>query len=280
MKSAYFLDINILIESSPKAWIVDKNNPNHPITKIDISDFNLFKSGIFKNQNNKIDFNGKLFWLSTDFINTLKIKCKKNKSDISNLGISMQEFLNPELTKNIDFVINKEILNSLSKSNDIYIICSKNKKEFFNNQISSLELFMKKMGLYIKGYYFTSETFLNLDSDKIAYIKSKIIIQHLIGLKSENDTLTDVKISHYNEIIYWDDDKKSIKMSMSINSILEKLLDKSSDYTKSYVKDIIKNNNPSLIYREHTHNKSNRFIEGSVQISFSNLIRKFENYNH
>lgn len=280
MKSAIFFDIGILIKSSPKAWVIDKNSPSHPIEKMEISDFNLFRSGSLKSQGNKIDFNGKIFWVSTDFMNSLKIKCKKNNTDISNLGISMQEFLNPELTQTGEFEINENLISHINRNEELYIICSKNKKEFFKNQIKDLESRLKKLGISVKRYYYTSETFLNKKDDFIAYIKSKIIVQHLLGIRCERDVLTEEKLERYDRITFIDDSKKSIQSAHQINMTLDKLISNSSDYVKGYVRDTIKDHSPHLLCREYTHNKSNIFIDKEIKMIYPNITKKFENFNY
>jgi len=137
---------------------------------------------------------------------------------------------------------------------------------------------LKEMGLMVKKYYFISETFYNRDLDDISYVKSKIIIQHLLGLKTEVDKLTSDKIDEYNSITLYDDDLKSITMSKNINSILEKMLIKTDNNVKLSVKETLKNNEKILIIKEYTHNRSNRFNEYQIGLEFSNVIKSYENF--
>ena len=277
--NAHFIDFDLILESESKPWIIDKRNPNIPIIKIDKHDFNLFKSGIYKSQGNKISFNGNVFWLSNDFMNRLKIKSKQYKVDISNLAISMQEFLNKDLVENVPFELKLDLFNNIINTNDdIFIICSKNTKENFEKQVQKFESNLKEIGLIVKKYYFISETFYNKDLDDISYIKSKIILQHLLGLKTEVDKLTSDKIEEYNSITFYDDDLKSITMSKNINSILEKILIKTDNDVKLNVKDILKNNEKILIVKEYTHNRSNKFNEYQIGLEFSNVIKSYENF--
>ena len=51
---SYFFDIDTILTVYNKVWIVDKSNPNMPLLRINQSDFNLIKSGVYKNQGNKI----------------------------------------------------------------------------------------------------------------------------------------------------------------------------------------------------------------------------------
>jgi len=76
---AHFIDLEIILKLESKPWVVDKNNPNVPILKIEKSDFNLYQSGIYKSHGNKLSFNGKTFWLPNEFMNLLKVKTKKLK---------------------------------------------------------------------------------------------------------------------------------------------------------------------------------------------------------
>ena len=265
--NAHFIDIDIILNTDSKPWIIDKSNPNIPLMKMETSDFDLFKSGILRSQNNKISFNGKDFWLSNDFMNKLKIKSKRNKFDISNLGISMQEFLNPDVIENIKFDVDISLFRPIINTNDdIYIICSKNKKSNFEKQISKLEEKLEEIGLKVKKYYYISETFYNKDEDRIAYLKSKLLIQHLLGLKTDGDIFTNEEIDNYNQITFYDDDLKSIQMSRYINIVLEKLLIKTDNNIKIIVKDKIKNDDNFLLIKEYTHNKSFRFKEYNTQL--------------
>jgi len=279
MKS-HFIDLDILIKNDSKAWIVDKSNPNIPILKIDNSDLSVFKSGILKSQNNKMSFNGKTFYLSNDFMNKLKSKVKKHKSDISNLGISFQEFLNPELIENVKFEIDLSILKNIVNTNDdIYIFCSKNTKENFKSQILKLEEEFEKIGLKIKNFYYLSETFFNKDEDKMAFIKNKIILQHLVGLKVDGDKFIDENIDEYSEIFYYDDSSLSTKLSLDINEIFEKFTMNTEKSIKESIKLKVQNSDKILNIKEFTNNKANKFKESSVQLEFSNLIKSFENFN-
>jgi hypothetical protein len=278
--NAHFIDLDIVLKIDSKPWIVDKSNPNIPILKLETSDFNLFKSGIYKSQGNKLNFNGKTFWLSNEFMNTLKVKSKKCKVDISNLGISLQEFLNPSVAEHLEFKLELSLFNNIINTNDdIYIICSKNKKEYFTKQIENLEEKLKERGLLVKKYYFISETFFNKNDDNLAYIKSKLILQHLIGLKTDGDILTSEAIDNYNQITFYDDNPKSISMTKDLNKLLESLLIKTQNDVKLIVKDKLKNDDNFLVIKECTHNNANRFNEFQVQLEYSNIVRSFENFN-
>lgn len=279
--NSHFIELDIILKSKSKPWIIDKNNPNSPIMKISIDEFNLFKSGVLQSQRNKIEFNGKSFWVSNEFINKLKIISKKNKIDISNLGISMQEFLNPDISNTIEFDLNLDIFRPIINTNDdIYIISSNNTKLNYQPQIQKLEEKLLEIGLSIKKYYFISETFYNKNIDEIAYLKSKIILQHLLGLKTNGDTFTKEEIEDYDQITFYDDNLNSIETIKNINLILSKILNNSEDSIKLVIKDKIKNDNNNIIIKEFTHNRANKFKEYNIQLEFSNLLKKFESFKY
>jgi hypothetical protein len=277
---AHLIDFNIILKPQSQAWVVDKTKPNIPLLKIDNSDLKIFQSGIYKNANNKIIFSGKTFWLPDSFMNKIKLKCKKTGSDISNLGISFQEFLNKELIENLPIELDLQIFNQIINTNDdIYIFCSKNTKANFSKQIEKFEEKLKDLGLLVKDYYFLNETFFAQDDQHIAFIKNKIIIQHLLGLKCSDNVLTDEKTTNYDQIFYYDDDLTSIELSKNINDVLEKLLLNSKEEVKNLAKEVIQNEDNILTIKYYTHNKANKFIDFQVDLKFSKVIKTFENFN-
>lgn len=277
---AHFIDINIILKSQSKAWIVDKSRPNIPLIKIDNFELELYKSGIYKSHGNKISFNGKVFWIPEDLMNKIELKCKKTGSDVSNLGISFQEFLNQELIENIPCEFDMSIFNPIINTNDdIYIFCSNNTKKNFEKQIEKFEKKLTDLGLQIKNYYYLSETFFNQDHEHIAFIKCKILIQHLLGLKCDNTILTSEHVTNYDQITYYDDNLQSISLSKDINNVLEKLLANSEESVRQMTKDIIQKEDNILNIKQYTHNKANKFIESQVYLKLSNIIKTFENFN-
>lgn len=277
---AHFFDIDTILVANSKVWVVDKRNPNVPIMKISQSDFNLIKSGIYKSQNSRIDFGGKSYYITSDMMDTLKIKCKNQKSDISNLGFSMQEFMNRELIENIDYKINVDNIQHIKNTDDhIYIICSSNTKKNYEYMIKKMEDDLKENGLKIENYYFISETFYNRDEDKITHDKVRLLLQHLVGLKTDGNRFTNEEISKYSEVYYYDDDISSINLAINSNSIMQVLISNSDQDIKSKIKEILKSEDNIINVNLVTPNKFNRFKSTKVNIEWSNLIKAFERFN-
>ena len=278
---AHFFDIDTLITIDNQPWIVSKDNPNVPIMKISQSDFNLSKNGIYKSHGNKIELNGKIFWLSNDLMNKLKIKAKNSKVDLSRLAISMQEFLNKELITNLDFKLNMDVILPIKNTDDdIYIICSRNSKRNYEGIIEKLEDKLKENGLVVKNYYFISETFYNRNSDETSYKKIRLLLQHLVGYKTDGNKFIDEELERYNEIQYYDDDIESMSLIGQSNKIFQMFLSKTDSVVKSKIKDSIKSGENIIVTNQLTSNTRNKFITNKVTIEYSNLIKAFESFKN
>ncbi len=276
---AHFFDIDALMIVDSQPWIVSKSNPNIPIMKISQSDFNLSKNGIYKSHGNKIDFNGKIFWLSDNLMHKLKVKSKNHKVDISNLSISMQEFLNKDIISKIDFKLNMDVIMPIKNTNDdVYVICSRNSKRNYEIIVEKLEESLKENGILIKKYYFISDTFYNRNHDEISYKKVRLLLQHLIGYKTDGNKFIDEELDKYDEIDYYDDDKHSINLVKDSNKILQIFLSKTDSVIKSKIKDSLKSKENKLVINEVTSNDHNKFITSKVNIEYSNLIKAFESF--
>lgn len=278
---AHFFDIDTLITLDNQPWIVSKDNPNIPIMKISQSDFNLSKNGIYKSHGNKIELNGKVFWLSNELMNKLKIKAKNSKVDLSRLAISMQEFLNKELITNLDFKLNMDVILPVKNTDDdIYIICSRNSKRNYEGIIEKLEDKLKENGLVVKNYYFISETFYNRNSDETSYKKIRLLLQHLVGYKTDGNKFIDEELERYNEIQYYDDDIESISLISQSNKIFQMFLSKTDSVVKTKIKDSIKSGENIIVTNQLTSNTRNKFITNKVIVEYSNLIKAFESFRN
>lgn len=276
---AHFFDLDSILIINAKVWIIDKTIPNIPLLKVSQSDFNLIRSGIYKSQGNSINFGGHTYWLPTNLFEKLKIKAKNHRTDISNIAFSMQEFMNKELIENLDYDINYENLQHLKNTDDdIYIICSKNTKKNHELMISKIEDKLKENGLFIKKYYHISETFYNRNDDDVSHKKVRLLLQHLVGYKTESDKFIDDKIEKYQEVYYYDDESNSINLSINCNKLLMLILSNTESKLKDLIKQDIKQLEPVLIVNKITGNKVNKYVTTKVVIQFSNLIKVFESF--
>lgn len=281
MRQAHFFDLDTLIDINNKIWIVDKTKPSIPVVKISKSDFNLIKKGIFRKYDQRLNIGGTSYWLPEDLMNSIKIRCKNLKCDITGLSFSMQEFMNPSIIEEMNFDINIQNFEHLKNTrDDIYVICSKNSERNYSSIIEKLKEKLADQGLIIKNFYYLSETFYNRDKDDITHKKVRMLLQHLIGLKTDGDKFTDEEIEEYDRVYFYDDEINAVVLAKDSNKVFEFIVSKTEENLKSRIKDIIKSNDKVVIVRQITNNKINPFIETEVLLEWSNLKKTFESFNY
>ena len=277
--NAHFFDLNTLITMNSKVWIVDKLKPNNPLLRISKSEFNLIRKGVYKKDNIQFEISGERYWLSEELLNKIKIKAKNANVDVSSLSFSMKEFMSPELIEQGDFTIHLENIRHLKNSqDDIYIICSKNSRRSYESLIDKLKEKIEEFGLIVKDFYFISETFYNRDRDDIIHKKIRLVIQHILGLKTADTKFTEEEITKYDEVTLYDDDLNTIKLATNANEVLHVLANNSEDDVKEKIKEILKQNECELNICQVTFNKVNTFITTKVQLHWTNIIKKFESF--
>ena len=279
IENAHFFDIDTLIKVDSQVWIVSKMKPSIPIIKITQSEFNLIKKGIYRKHNSPLTMSGENYWLPQNLLDELKIKAKNYKVDITDLVFSMQEFMNSSVIENLDYkILTNHFQHLKNKTDDIYVICSKNNKKNYEVIISKLESELEKMGLIIKNYYYLSETFYNRDSDYISHKKIRLLLQHLIGYKTDDDKFIDDQITKYDRIYFYDDEPNVITLSLGINDILHFLMKKTDNNISSIIRDLIKEYDHVLVVNRITNNRINPIDSKEVIIEWSNIIKTFERF--
>jgi hypothetical protein len=279
--TAHFFDIETILVNDGKIWIVDRTIPNKPIMRISQSDFNLIRSGVYKSQKNLVEFAGEDYWLPTDISNSLKIKCKVLNTNFSNLAFSLQEFLNKDVIDTIKYDLNIENLQHIKNTNDdIYIICSKNTKRNYEIIIKKIEEKLEKIGLKITKFFFISETFYDQNTDDISYNKIKLLLQHIIGFKSEGNMFTDEKIKKYENVNFYDEDPNTIKLALNSNNLLRLMIDQSEPLLKERILDILRNEDNFITVNEVSTNKVKRFNIKKIELEYSIIIKTFEGYKN
>jgi hypothetical protein len=268
-----------LIELESKVWLVSRTKPSIPIVKISASEFNLIKKGVYVKFGQRMKIGGSDYWLSKDLSEEIKIKCVKSNTNISELVFSMQEYMNPSIIEKLNYTIHKDNLYNIKNvDDDIYIICSKNTKKNYDYLIKKLEEFLESIGLKVKNYYYISETYFNRNEDDICHKKVRLLLQHLIGLKTEGDKFIDEEITKYDIISYYDESKEVIEMCKNINDTLLFLQKNSEESISEKVKDLLKSDYTELIVNEVTFNRVNKFITTPVKITTQNIIKNFESF--
>lgn len=279
MVKSIFLDIDTIVRIDNQAWVVDKSQPNIPIYKLSKSEFNLIKSGIYRSQNNKISFNGKVYWLPTNLMNILKIKAKSTKSNFSNLAISLQEFLNKDIIGHLNMDIDTNFLNKFKNvTDDIYVICSKETKDSYQLVINNIQNELIKIGLKFKNVYYINDNLYNQNEDEVKFKKMRLLIQHLIGYKTEGKKFIDEEITRYDQVSFYDNVYDTLNISDQINGLFEIILSNTEHGLRDVIKEDVIEYKPILYVNKVNENKYNQIEEKKVIINISNAIMKFESF--
>lgn len=274
---AHFFDLDTILRVDNKVWIIDVKSPKIPIYKLDQSDYNLIKKGVWKDRGERFNFNGDNHWLPENIANDLKIKCKNLKIDTFNLTFSMQEFFNSEIIGDVDYDINLDLLLPIKNTTDhIYLICSKNNKKNYELILKKLKDKFLEMGLDIKDIYYLSETFFNRKNDKIIFNKVKLLLQFLIGLKTDSDNFIDSEITKYDIVNYYDDDLENININP--NDFLKYLYDNSDIVLKDKISNVVKSYDNILNINYVSPNKMKRIQTKKNILSLSKIIKTFESF--
>lgn len=278
--NAHIFNLDTVIKIKQMVWLIDKTKPSIPILKIDPSDLNMYESGIFRSQGNSMHFNGKEYWLPNDFIEQLKVKVKNIESKMSNLGLSIQEYVNKELIENLEYDILDNNFHHLKNSHDdIYIICPRRDRVKYEKFLNKLKEKLAEDGLKIKAYYHINERFYNQSNDDIAFNKIKIIIQHLVGLKTKDSEFIDEEITKHHEVFFYDDSAKSISLGKNINSVIDNMYGKTEDEgIKLKIQDSIKTK-PIAHIVQVTTNKLLHQIDHKIELKLDKrFIKTYESF--
>ena len=274
-------DIDTILVIDSEVWIVDKTKPNIPILKIPEYEFNQIKNGIYKSQNNKIIFNGKVYWLSSKLYEEIKVRAKNYKTDLNNLGISLQEFLNKDIIDNKNIETKIDFLNKLlkNKTDDNYIICSKLTRRNYDSIIKKVEDKLNEEGIIIKKFIPINETFYDKDDDFVHYKKIEFLLRLLTGYKIQDKKFIDKQNKQYKTVNFYDIDLGTLRINGDINNYLKTILNNTASGLKEVIKENIDLIKPLLEINQLTTNKHNPIISKSVLIEYSNLFKTFESFN-
>ena len=275
---ALFFDIDSIVRVDSKVCIVSKKNPNSPLVRIDQYEYNLIQSGIYKNKGEELNIGGNICHLSAKTFNLIKSKCKKHSVNITELAFSWQEFTNPEVIENLDYHIYKEhLIGCKNFTGHIYLLCSKNTLRNYQKIIEKIKIYLESIGVELYKHYTLSETFYNREEDKIVENKIRILLQHLVGYKTDSGKFTGNQIPQYENISYYDTDSTAIEFSKRINNLFKFLYDNSDESIQKDLKNKM-STDKTLTSNFVTFNLSNPYRSFQTRISLHNLVKSSESF--
>ncbi len=277
--TAYFIDIDCLLTLGGMAWIVDKTRPNVPIMKVSRHEFNLYKSGVYRSQNNKVEFNGVTFWLPSDVYGLLKVRLKDSPARLGNLAISMQEFMNRELVENMPFEVNSETVSMLkNKTDDIYIICPRQVHRSYRAHLDRLIGELSNSGVKVKNQYHLSESFHNQSDDLLSFRKARLLLQHAVGYKTDDRRFVDTEVAQYSKILVYDSNRSVLGLKTEVNDVLRMLLKGTEDGLSRVIIEDIQDNRPGIELNYMTGNEVNRLVSDRFVVDNATVVRHFESF--
>lgn len=277
--NAHFVDVDCLLALGGMAWVVDKSIPSVPIIKISRHDFNLYKSGVYRSQGNRVDFNGVSFWLPSDVFGRLKVKLKGSAARLGNLAISMQEFMNRELVENMPYSLDEDMVRELrNRAEDIYLVVSRQTERAYASHLDKMEKDLSAQGISLKGRYHLSESFHNQTDDLLLFRRARLFVQHLVGYRTEDDRFVDKQVAKYDKITAYDRSRSIVLVRDEVNPVLRSLLGRTDEGLARVVREEVEDGRPTLELVWLTGNEVNRRVAERVHLDHSVVIRQFESF--
>jgi hypothetical protein len=165
-----------------------------------------------------------------------------------------------------------------NKTDDIYIICSRQTKKNYETLIEKLNEILHKNGISIKSYYYISDNFYNQNYNDTKLKKIKLLIQHLIGYRTEVDKFIDTEITRYRKILFFDNELDTLEVTRQINYTLEVLLTKTENGLRDIIKEDVVEFRPELIITKVNENELNKFTKVKVILNITR-IKTFESFS-
>lgn len=276
-KNAHIYDIdNILWNIDRKVWVINKKYPVEPIFKIDESDFETIKTGVFRKQGNVVNYSGTTYYIPEQ----LKTKLEEKGLMLTDVGFSMQEHINKDIIETLDFKILTENLTPLvNKKDDLYLI-SNIKIDTHKSIYNKLEDKLEEIGHKPKKIYTISESFYNQDDDEVIWSKGNVLLTHLTGHIIKDNQFSEECVENYNLVDYYDTDINTTNALRNINHQFENLYNNSSDDVKQMIRErFVGGKKVKLNINLVTTNQVNKYNTFDVVIGRPGSIMKtFESF--
>lgn len=262
----HFFDLDgTLWNIKNNAWIIDKRRPKKPIIKLTSIELSEIIAGIYKYDNNNIEYNSRSYWISDAMFT--RIQKKLPSIDMSRVGLSYIEMTNPEYFSNLVFY--KENLRHLiGKTNyDLGILSARHNQDDDSLMLKQLNTELDNIGLTIDKFYYISDKYEPKGTNVINYKKTDIIIEHLVGFHINGDHFVPIKQDKYNEVHFYDDEPQNINVAGDIQELIEGYLKNTDDEVFNRIIKNIKDNKPKLYTHLITNNSNNRFKTTEIIVS-------------
>lgn len=264
-KTIHFFDLdNTLWTINTNAWVILKDKPNNPLIILTKIELDNIKNGVYKKEDNLIEYDGEMYWISDEMINKIQ---KKNKNiELNNLGISFIEFKDPSYYDKINIFL-ENIRHLIGKKNvEIGIISARYSVDNDKNILVALKNELNKNGLDINKFYYISDAYQKRNDDKINIDKMKVILEHITGFHIKDNHFLPIKQDFYNNIYFYDDEIQNINTVNNIQYYLEEYLKNTEDDVFFKIMNRIKTETPIIYTNLISNNSLNRFKTTEIKI--------------
>jgi hypothetical protein len=283
-KEIHFFDLDgTLWEIQGKVWVISKDNPNVPLLKIDREEFNLIKSGLYKEDNIQVNYNDQWYWIPSELMDRIK---KKRNLDEDNIGFSFREFFDVNYINRIKIIL-KNIIDLNNKKIDVGIITGRHDREGEQEFLNKLRIKLNELNLDINKMYYLGDRFSYELRDNISFSKSKLLLEHLIGIKIEKDKFVPLKQDWYKTIYFYDDEIQNIYTANKIQQFFNEIIRNTDDEVFNIIKEKITENELILYTNYISNNELNKFKTTKIilkepekfPIKLENLnVKKFKEF--
>jgi hypothetical protein len=284
VREIHFFDLDsTLIDVESYVWIIDKEKPNIPLGKIGNIEFSLIQNNIYKKDNLLVDYNDEKFFISKELFNKIN---KKKKLPIERIGFSFREWKDRKyINSNKITFLAKNVKHLVGKNVKVSFLTARSNRKKHGTLLNGLRLILKRFGLSIYKIYFVGDKFEVYHKEYLSHRKSVILLEHLIGLKIEDNKFISFKQDKFDKVHFYDDAKINIDSSNDIQILFTEIYTNSDDKIKEEVLKILEDK-PTLYTNFISTNEVNPFETKVVVLNTpikypiieSIVIKKFKDF--
>ncbi len=116
-------------------------------------------------------------------------------------------------------------------------------------------------------------------SSQIKFKKMRLLLQHLVGYKTEGNKFKDEEITRYDQIHFYDNYLETLKVTKEMNNLLEHIISRTDDGLRSVIKENVIEFKPVLWVHKVNENEMNKRTSEKVILNIYKIVKTFENFN-
>jgi len=281
----HFFDLDgTLWSMSSMIWIIDKEYPNKPLMKLTYKEYVIIRSGIYRKDDILVSYNGQDYNISQKLLDKLqKIKPAITKERI---GFSFIELLDNKFINKVKFLISNIYHLRGDKNVHIGFLSARWDRHKDGAFLNQLRIQLKDLDIDVDKIFFVSDNLEYTVSEKAAYRKCQVLLEHLVGFKIDKNKFIPIKQDKYDNVYFYDDEVKNINICQDIQNYFNELILNTEDEVYNIIKKRLKDKKLKLITNWTSNNEYNRFITNEITltepvkypIKIEKLVYKFNEF--